>query len=201
MILLNICICLCLYFLFYKLFPDQPGFRNCAGLSYPGTVFGGAPTWNEYGVYATQNTLHLRSLRQDGLACTLVQRGANCEACNMDEAVAGLDIPEWVSGASMNLVDVRGKRMANIEIWENLSHAQEVTETPHGVRRQSCCLEHPADNKTFESELGLNICFVIAFIIRQMLHCCPFLTNKNKQSHLDACGLSSNSLHGRLTCK
>jgi len=116
------------YFLSYKLSPDQPGFRNCAGLSYPGTVFGGAPTWNEYGIYATQNTLHLRSLRQDGLACTLVQRRAICEAHTMDEAIAGLADPEWGSGASMNLVDVRGKRMANMEIWENLSHVQEVTE-------------------------------------------------------------------------
>jgi len=46
----------------------------------------------------------------------------------MDEAIKFLSVPGWNGGVSMNLVDVRGGRMANVETFEKLSHAREVTE-------------------------------------------------------------------------
>lgn len=32
-------------------------FTSCAGLAYPGTLLGYAPTWSSLGIYSTQNTL------------------------------------------------------------------------------------------------------------------------------------------------
>merc|ERR1719277_1853102 len=49
-------------FYYYVKYTALPGanFSSCAGLSYPGTLIGWAPTWNEHGVFLTQNTLYPR---------------------------------------------------------------------------------------------------------------------------------------------
>merc|ERR1719272_2240270 len=103
-------------------------FTSCAGMSYPGVVVGASPTWNEHGMWATQNAVHLAHLRQEGLASSFVQRRAVCDAHNMTEAIAGLTTGGWAAGASMNLLDVRGRRMTNVEAWEDIYNVLEVTE-------------------------------------------------------------------------
>lgn len=105
-----------------------PGFRNCAGVTYPATLVGWSPTWNEHGMFATQNTLIPRRSRAGGLACAFVQRRAVCPAENLDDVVRGLATPGWSDGASMNVVDVFGRRMANVELWEDTHSVVEVLE-------------------------------------------------------------------------
>lgn len=100
---------------------DTPGFKHCAGVTYPATLVGWAPTWNEHGIFATQNTLVPKKSRPGGLACAFVQRRAICPSRSMEEVVWGLSRPGWSDGASLNIVDVRGKKMANVEVWENRS--------------------------------------------------------------------------------
>lgn len=107
---------------------STPGFKHCAGMSYPGTLAGWASTWNEHGIFGVQNTLMPRKSRKFGLACAFVQRRAVCSARTLDDVVAGLSVHGWSDGASMNVVDLRGKRMANIEIWEDRHSVMEVTE-------------------------------------------------------------------------
>lgn len=104
------------------------GFRACAGVNYPAALVGWAPTWNEFGIYSTQNSMVPRKSRAGGLACAFVQRRAICSSSTLDEAVRALTVPGWSEGASMNVVDVRGKRMANVELWEDESSVLEVTE-------------------------------------------------------------------------
>lgn len=115
------------YFLSVSPAPGATDVDACAGVAYPASLVGWAPTWNEHGMYATQNTLTPRSSRPRGLVVALMQRRAICGAQNMDEAIAGLTRPGWSDGASMNVVDVRGGRMANVELWEDLHSVLEVT--------------------------------------------------------------------------
>jgi len=104
------------------------GFGNCAGVAYHGALVGWAPTWNEHGMFATQNSLVPRKSRAGGLACAFVQRRAICGAHNLDEAVNALSVKGWSNSASMNVVDAHGKRMANVELWEDRYNVLEVTE-------------------------------------------------------------------------
>lgn len=108
-----------------------PGARNlhahCAGVAYPGTMVGWAPTWNEHGMYHSQNTLLPRKSRAGGLALTFVQKRAICSANGMDAYIAEVTRPGWSDGASMNVVDTRGGRMANIELWEDRHSVLEIT--------------------------------------------------------------------------
>lgn len=99
----------------------------CAGVVYPATLVGWAPTWNAHGMYSTQNTLLPKTSRPGGLACAFVQRAAVCPARGLDEFITALTRPGWSDGASMNVVDLKGKRMANIEIWEDRHSVLEVT--------------------------------------------------------------------------
>lgn len=107
---------------------DKLGFQSCAGVTYPAALVGWAPSWNAHGVYSDQNSMVPRRSRAGGLACSFVQRRALCRAHNLDEAVTALSVPGWSDSASMNVVDVRGKRMANVELWEDRHNVVEVTE-------------------------------------------------------------------------
>lgn len=117
---------------FTKYIP-APGadFMGGAGLIYPGTLFGWAPSWNSKGMYLTQNSLFVRSVTSDGLAMIFAQRHALCgkgQGGSVDAVVAALTAGgAWASGASVNIVDLKERRMANVEVWQNLSKVTEVT--------------------------------------------------------------------------
>ena len=53
---------------------EPTGFKRCAGLSYPGALVGWAPTWNQHGIYSTQNSMLPKESRSNGLGCAFVQR-------------------------------------------------------------------------------------------------------------------------------
>lgn len=105
-----------------------PGFSHCAGVTYPATLVGWAPTWNEHGMYLTQNSMVPRRSRAEGLACAFVQRRAICPARSLAEVVQSLATPGWSEGASVNIVDVFGRQMANVELWEDMHSVVEVLE-------------------------------------------------------------------------
>jgi len=102
-------------------------FAGCAGVTYPGTLVGWGPSWNRHGMYLTANVLVPRWQRRSGLASVFVQRRAFCPARTMDELIVGLTVPGWTGSVSNNLVDLRNKRMANFEVWENRHSVFEVT--------------------------------------------------------------------------
>merc|ERR1712070_389620 len=103
------------------------GVPSCAGLAYPGTLIGYAPTWNEHGLFSTQNALVPHRNNQSGLGVNFVQRRAFCHARNLSEAISLLTIPGWSSGASLNLMDMGGEAMANVEVWEDEHAVYHVT--------------------------------------------------------------------------
>jgi hypothetical protein len=107
------------------------GFDKCAGVAYPAALIGWAPTWNGHGIFSTQNSMVPRRSRSGGLACAFVQRRAICGAHNLDEATEKLTVPGWSDSASMNIVDVTHKRMANVELWEDRHSVFEVTQEMH----------------------------------------------------------------------
>ena len=96
------------------------GVPSCAGLAYPGTLIGYAPTWNEHGLFSTMNSLFPHQNRADGLGCVFIQRAAVCESTTLDEMASKLAIPGWSSGASLNLLDLKTQAMANVETWQDL---------------------------------------------------------------------------------
>jgi hypothetical protein len=110
---------------------EKLGFESCAGVAYPAALVGWAPTWNNRGIFATQNSLVPKRSRPGGLVCSLVQRRAICRAHNLDEAVNALTVNGWSDSASMNVVDLQGKRMANVELWEDRHSILEVTDAMH----------------------------------------------------------------------
>jgi len=106
------------YFVRYTATPggDYP---SCAGMCYPGGMVGWSPAWNPYGMYLTQNTLSPLNTRPHGLASMFAQREAICGPSGsrgLDAVVAKLTEQGWSSGASVNLVDINARRMANVEV-------------------------------------------------------------------------------------
>merc|ERR1712232_754208 len=47
----------------------------------------------------------------------------------MEEVIAALSMTGLSDGASVNVVDLYGQRMANVELWEDSHSVQEVTST------------------------------------------------------------------------
>ena len=92
---------------------------RCAGLVYPGALVGWAPTWNDEGMYLTQNSLFPKVARAGGLGSAFVQRDAICGASasrrGFDAVARGLGGGNWSAAASINLVDLRERRMGNVE--------------------------------------------------------------------------------------
>lgn len=106
---------------------NSSSFPSCAGVTYPAALVGWAPTWNGHGLFSTQNSMVPRRQRAGGLACAFVQKRAICPSRSLEEAALALSVPGWSDGASMNIVDVRGKKMANVELWEDRHSILEVT--------------------------------------------------------------------------
>lgn len=107
------------YFVSYTAAPGS-NFTSCAGLVYPGSLLGWASTWNAEGMYLTQNSLFPRVTRASGLGSGFVQRDAICGRRGggrrgMDHVISRLSVSGWSSGASVNLVDLVERRMANLE--------------------------------------------------------------------------------------
>lgn len=114
---------------YFSVVEPLPGanFSACAGMSYPGTLLGYAPTWGANGIYSTQNSLFPNTTRAYGLACTFVQRMATCGSHikTIDDFATTLHTGNWAAGASLNVVDLdfaghgRNQKMANIEVYED----------------------------------------------------------------------------------
>jgi len=105
-----------------ELFP-QPGadFEQCGGLIYPGTLSAWAAAWNGHGIYMTQNTLFPRNSSVGGLGSVFMQREALCGKSGsrgVDAVVDAVTSHRWSDGGSVNIVDLRSRQMANIEIYE-----------------------------------------------------------------------------------
>ena len=110
--------------------PNSPG--SCAGLIYPGALAGWAPSWNAHGVYLTQNSLFPNVSVPRGLGSAFVQRDALCGASGahgLDGVVKALSRGGWSSGASVNLVDLKARRMASFEAHVDEHAVREVPTT------------------------------------------------------------------------
>lgn len=94
---------------------------------YPGTLIGYAPTWSrQHGLYMTQNSLFPRRSSPTGLGCVFVQREAICgrNVTSLDGVIAGLTPRNgvaWADGASLNVVSLTERKMANVEVYEGAS--------------------------------------------------------------------------------
>ena len=113
------------YFVAYSAAPGAD-FASCAGAVYPGGLLGWAASWNARGLYLTQNSLFPKRNLPGGLSSAFVQRAALCgagggeaAAGSLDELVGALSTPRgglgWSSAASLNLVSLVERRMANLE--------------------------------------------------------------------------------------
>eukprot|EP00931_Biecheleriopsis_adriatica_P121333 TRINITY_DN96416_c0_g1_i1.p1 TRINITY_DN96416_c0_g1~~TRINITY_DN96416_c0_g1_i1.p1 ORF type:complete len:406 (+),score=63.90 TRINITY_DN96416_c0_g1_i1:196-1413(+) len=117
------------YYVKYTALPGS-GFASCAGFAYPGALIGWAGTWNAHGMFMTVNTLTPRRIRPYGVSTAFIQREAICglgKGRDLDDVIAGLSVPSWSDGASINLVDVHAHRMANVETYENAHSVLEIT--------------------------------------------------------------------------
>jgi len=103
--------------LWYWLSQKINGEPGCAGLAYPGTLIGYAPTWNSLGIYSTQNSLFPKEVNTTGLAAAFVQKAAICSADSIESAIDALKVPGWSTAASVNLIDFRRGSMANVELY------------------------------------------------------------------------------------
>eukprot|EP00928_Gymnodinium_smaydae_P059205 TRINITY_DN42460_c0_g1_i1.p1 TRINITY_DN42460_c0_g1~~TRINITY_DN42460_c0_g1_i1.p1 ORF type:complete len:412 (+),score=42.32 TRINITY_DN42460_c0_g1_i1:132-1367(+) len=106
-------------------------FESCAGLIYPGSLAGWSVAWNAHGIFTTVNTLRPRNIRIRGVTTAFIQREAICglgKGRTLDQIVEGLRSHQWAYGASINIVDAKRKRMANMETWEDNSDCVHVTE-------------------------------------------------------------------------
>jgi len=117
------------YFAKYIAAPSA-NFESCAGLVYPGSVIGWAPTWNSHGMYLTQNSLFPLVNSDDGVSTVFAQASAICGKSGgkgQDAIVAELIRNQWSSGASVNLIDIKRKTMANVEVHRNKHSIYQVT--------------------------------------------------------------------------
>ena len=111
-------------------------FSSCAGVVYPGGLIGWAASWNEHGVYLTQNSLFPTRNRAGGLCSAFAQRAALCgvggtgrSPTTLDGLIAGLKPKPgggWSSAASLNVVSLSEGRMANVEVHLQRGDAYEV---------------------------------------------------------------------------
>lgn len=106
--------------LWYWLFQSYPDGSHCSGLVYPGTLVGWAVTFNHHGVLTTQNSLFPQHARPSGLISSFVQRWAICNSSRLEEVATRISNTRgWAQAASLNIVDLRARKMANMEIWED----------------------------------------------------------------------------------
>eukprot|EP00425_Heterocapsa_triquetra_P012753 CAMPEP_0195146374 /NCGR_PEP_ID=MMETSP0448-20130528/171547_1 /TAXON_ID=66468 /ORGANISM="Heterocapsa triquestra, Strain CCMP 448" /LENGTH=273 /DNA_ID=CAMNT_0040184923 /DNA_START=3 /DNA_END=820 /DNA_ORIENTATION=- len=119
------------YWFWTVLIPEAGAdFQRCAGMTMPGTLVGWGATWNARGVYLTQNTLFPWKTTPGGLGSAFIQREAMCGEAGsrgLDAVVRALTAAPWSDGASVNLVDLRARRMANVEVHQGEHVTTEVT--------------------------------------------------------------------------
>ena len=123
---------------YWVAYTAAPGadFLSCAGQVYPGGLVGWASSWNSYGIYVTQNSLFPTRTRAGGLSSAFAQRHA---LCGKSSASKGLDAIVdamtsrasstglgWSSGASINMISLRERRMLNVEVHERRHSVHEV---------------------------------------------------------------------------
>lgn len=119
------------YFVKYTALPGA-NFSSCAGMVYPGTLMGWTPAWNSHGMYQTQNSVFPKKSKSSGLSDVFIQRNAICGESGrhgIDGVLKALARKGWSVGASVNVVDLRARRMANVETHEDQHAMQEVTES------------------------------------------------------------------------
>lgn len=119
------------YFVKYTALPGAD-FSSCAGMVYPASILGWATTWNAHGLYLTQNSLFAREASSHGLLSAFVQRDAICglgKGKSMDSVLSLLTKDAWSYGASVNVVDLNARRMANVEMHEADFAVLEVSES------------------------------------------------------------------------
>jgi len=117
------------YYVKYTPSSTSADFESCAGLAYPGSIVGWAPTWNAHGLFMTVNTLVPKPIRTRGITTSFIQRDAICgigKGRDMDSFLESIKDPHWADGASINIADTKSNRMANIEVYENQSDVYEV---------------------------------------------------------------------------
>jgi len=116
------------------------GFNSCAGFVYPGTMLGWGPTWNSHGVYVTENSLFPVRSRAGGAAWAFAQREAICgSAGGLGHEGVSEEITRhtWSSGASVNIVDIRRRRLVNIEVNEDRSSVHVISDGAAGAANYS----------------------------------------------------------------
>lgn len=110
---------------FVKYIPiGNANFSECAGVVYPGTVVGFAPTWSR-SIYSTMNSLYPNATRTNGggLACSFIQRRAICESQSVARVLESLDAGHWAASASINLLELSSspsqprRTMVNVEAY------------------------------------------------------------------------------------
>lgn len=119
------------HFFYFVEVSALPGadFESCAGLAYPGALVGWSATWNTHGLYLTQNSLFPKKLDRHGVASVFIQRDAVCGKAGQHGVEAmelQLVMQPWSGGASVNLVDLKAKRMRNIELYNGEVAGTEV---------------------------------------------------------------------------
>lgn len=105
-------------------------FEACAGVAYPGALIGWAASWNANGLYLTQNALFPIHNLPRGISSAFAQRAALCGAgegpsgrrasATLDELLGAVTpsgaADAWSTGASLNLVSLGERRLANVEV-------------------------------------------------------------------------------------
>lgn len=111
---------------YYLKLSPSPGssreFEPCAGLAYPGSLIGWAPTWNAHGVITTVNTLVPDRIETSGVSTSFIQRDAICGIGNgrtLKDVAEKLADKRWADGASINVVDTANAALANVETYLN----------------------------------------------------------------------------------
>jgi len=97
-------------------------FEQCSGFMYPGTLVGWALAWNAHGILLTQNSLFPLNSSISGLSSVFMQRDAVCgksSSQGIDAVIAAVTSKSWSLGASVNLIDLRARKMANVEVFED----------------------------------------------------------------------------------
>lgn len=152
-------------------------FEPCAGVVYPGGLVGWASSWNSKGIWLTQNSLFPKASRPGGLVSSFAQRAALCgvgsgttirtngseaatgpaprahAASSLEEVIQRLVAPEavgvagWSSAASVNIVSMHEKRMANVEVHLD-RHAR------HDIRAHGSGANYSHFNMFKELEVG-----------------------------------------------
>lgn len=129
------------YFLSINSTSDEDGLSSCGGMIYPGGMPGWASSWNANGMWLTQNSLFPARSRRAGLSSAFVQRQAICGpdggASSLQDVVDGLSTGGWAQAASVNIVDMNARRMANVEVYEDRIGMHEVTLQPAGPSNYS----------------------------------------------------------------